>query len=91
MSFSFEASFRSRESARRTVLKDPGLPEPVRDFLLTRINALSYDTDDRYIYVKAQGHLMVSGGGNSYERSSGDLLVEPRYFAPAPTYGRTTA
>jgi hypothetical protein len=90
MSYSFEGSFRTKESARCTVMKDPGLPDVVRAVLVDAINALSYDTDDRYLYVKAVGHQMEANC-NSYERTSAELLVEPRYFSPAPTYGRTTA
>ena len=86
MSYSFEGNFRTRESARRTVMKDGGLPDVIREVLLGALNALSADTDDRFIYVKAVGHQMSNG---DYERSSAELLVEPRLFAPAPTYGRT--
>ena len=90
MSYSFEGSFRTRESARRTVMKDFGLPDVIRAVFIGALNALSDDTDDRYIYVKAVGHQM-DGSGSSYERSSAELLVEPRLFSPAPTYGRSTA
>ncbi len=90
MSYSFETHFRTKESARRTVMKDPNLPNVIRDVLLAAINALSADTDDRFIYVKASGHQMEPDC-NSYERSSADLLVEPRLFSPAPTYGRNVA
>jgi hypothetical protein len=90
MSYSFEGSFRTKESARRTVMKDPGLPDVIREVLLGAITALSDDTDDRYLYVKANGHQMDKSG-NSYERTSAEILVEPRLFSPAPTYGRTTA
>jgi hypothetical protein len=89
MSYAFEGSFRTKESARRTVMKDPGLPNVVREVLLAGIMALSDDTDDRFLYVRAVGHQM--DGSGSYERTSAELLIEPRYFAPAPTYGRTTA
>ena len=68
MSYTFEGSFRTKESARRTVMKDPGLPDVVREVLLGGINALSYDTDDRYLYVKAVGHQM--DGADSYERTN---------------------
>lgn len=88
MSYSFEADFRTKESARRTVMKDPGLPDVIREVLLGAINALSADTDDRFIHVKAVGHQMEAGG-NSYERSSAELLVEPRMFAPTPSYSRS--
>jgi hypothetical protein len=79
MSYGFEGSFRTKESARRTVMKDPGPPDVIREVLLSAINALSYDTDDRYLFVKAVGHQM-DRSGNSYERSSAELLVEPRLF-----------
>jgi hypothetical protein len=71
-------------------MKDPGLPDVVREVLLAGIIALSDDTDDRYLFVKAMGHQMEAAR-NSYERTSAELLVEPRYFTPAPTYGRSTA
>ena len=90
MSYSFEGSFRTKESARRTVAKDPGLPDVIRAVLLDAINNLSDDTDDRYLFVKAVGH-QTSDSGNSYERSAADLLVEPRLFSPPPAYGRSTA
>ena len=89
MSFSFEQNFRTRESARRTVMKAPGLPEPARDFLLAAINHLPDDTDDRFIMVAANGHLC--DGTGSYVNSSAVLTVTPYTFAPVPMYGRTTA
>jgi len=91
MSYSFEGNFRTKESARRTVMKDPGLPDVIRNVLLAAINALSADTDDRFLFVRAVGHQMIATDSNSYERSSAELLVEPRLFAPPPTYGRSTA
>jgi hypothetical protein len=81
MSYSFEGSFRTKESARRKIMKDSGLPDVIRVVLLEAVKALSEDTDDRYIYVKALGHQMDPLGGNSYERSSAELLVEPRLFS----------
>jgi hypothetical protein len=90
MSYSFESHFRTKESARRTIMKDPCLPDVIREVLLGAINALSADTDDRFIYVKANGHQMTDSG-NSYGRTSADIVVEPRVFSPAPTYGRSTA
>lgn len=84
MSYSFEATFRTKETARRAVMKDGGLPEVIRAVLLGAINALPYDTDDRFIVVKAQGHQCGDGpGGGSYERTSAELLVEPRCFSLA--------
>lgn len=79
MSYSFEGSFRTKASARRAITKDPGLPDVIRDVLLDAISALSDDTDDRYLFVKAVGHQM-DNSGNSYERSSAEILVEPRLF-----------
>lgn len=80
MSYYFDGSFRTKETARRAVMKDGGLPDVVRDVLLEGINALSYDTDERYLYVKAFGHQMEPSC-NSYEQTRAELLVEPRYFS----------
>lgn len=80
MSYSFEGNFRTKETARRNVMK-AHLPDVVRALLNAAINGLSYDTDDRFIYVKANGHQLdpdQSNGG--YERTSADILVEPRFF-----------
>lgn len=83
MSFSFEGSFRTKASAAKAVGRDAGLPLVIKQVLLNAISASKEDTDNRYLYIKAQGHQMEADC-NSYERSSAELLVEPRYFTPDP-------
>lgn len=84
MSYSFEGNFRTKETARRAVVKDGGLPHVVRELLLAAINGLPYDNDDRFIYVKANGHQLLPDQSNgNYERTSADILVEPRLFSLA--------
>ena len=55
MSYSFEGSFRTRESARRTVMKDSGVPDVIRAVLIGALNALSDDTDDRVHLRQSRG------------------------------------
>jgi hypothetical protein len=78
-----EGHFRTKASARRHVMKEPLLPEVIREVLLTAINSLDDDTDERFIHVKATGHQLLPDQSNgNHQVTSATLVVEPMYFTP---------
>jgi len=78
VSYHFEGHFRTKASALAAVTAPKRqLPQPVVNLLVDAIEALSDDSDDRFIFVKASGHQHT---GLDYAQSRADLLVEPRAF-----------
>jgi hypothetical protein len=76
MSFSVEFHAATKAAARANVAK-ASVPDEVRSFLLTSIDALDAATEDRprVIFVKAVGHL--SEGPGSYNQSTAHIEVRP--------------